>query len=119
MEIEHPAAAMGRPHGPREWHASPLRRAATLAPFALALALSLLARSYFGIAAAMPPDISGIPLGMVAGGIVLAWAALGALIVWTTGSRTAASLALVFITLPSMLAVIFTPAVILVLQKLP
>jgi hypothetical protein len=118
MATQNPVT-MERSGASRPWRASPGRRLASLAPFGLALAIAVLARTYFGVGMGEPPDILGLPLGLVLEGIVLAWAALGALIIWTTGSRAAASLAMVFITLPSMLAIIFTPAVILILQNLP
>ena len=119
MVIPGTPATTERSGANRPWRASAGRRIASLAPFGLALALALLARSYFGIGLGSPPDILGVPLGLAIDGLVLAWAALGALIVWTTGSRSAASLALALITLPSMLAIIFTPALILILQHLP
>ena len=102
----------------RPWRSPPLLRAVSLLPFALAIALALLARSYVSGPMA-PPESDGIPLNVVVAGLALAWAAFGTLIVWTTGSRIAASLALVFITLPSMLATILGPAIILILQNLP
>ena len=43
---------------------------------------------------------------------------LGALVIWTTGSRVAAALALAFLTLPSMFAMVLGPAALLVLQNL-
>jgi hypothetical protein len=102
---------------PHAWRASGPARLATLAPFFLAVALKLFAPVYFG-GPVNPPEILGIPLGVVVGALTLAWAGLGALIVWTTGSRLAAALALAFLTLPSMFAMILGPAIILILQNL-
>jgi len=59
-----------------------------------------------------------VPLGVIVGALALAWAALGALIVWTTHSRLAAALSLAFLTVPSMFALILGPAVILIVQNL-
>ncbi len=117
MAIRGQAAFVGS-EDVRPWRAPPVLRAVSLLPFGLAIALELLARSYFG-GPMMPPEVAGIPLKIVVTGLELAWAAFGALIVWTAGSRIAASLALVFITLTSMLAIILGPALILILQNLP
>lgn len=102
----------------RRWRSPPLLRAVSFLPFALAIGLALVARSYIG-RPMMTAESVGIPLNLVIGALTLAWAAFGALIVWTTSSRTAASLALVFITLPSIFAMILGPAIILILQNLP
>jgi hypothetical protein len=101
------------------WRAPALRRVAALAPFAVALAIPLLATNYFSRGVSKPPDIFGLPLGIVVEGLILGWAALGALLIWTTGSRVAATLAMAFITLPSLIALLLWPAIVLVLQNLP
>jgi hypothetical protein len=103
----------------RPWRAPALLRIGTLMPFALALAIPLLAGPGLGGPLFQPAEVAGIPLWVIGGGLVLAWAAFGALVVWTTGSRLAATLAYVFITLPSMFALILGPAIILILQNLP
>ena len=100
------------------WRAPAGARIASLAPFFLAVALQLLAPKYFPPMFAAPPAIMGLPLGAVVGALTLAWAAFGALIVWTTHSRLAAALALAFLTVPSMFALILGPAVVLILQNL-
>lgn len=100
------------------WRAPIAARLASLAPFVLALVVELFAPRFFGPLLEAPPDILGAPLGVIVGALVLAWAALGALVVWTTGSRLACVLALALMTLPSMFAIIFTPAMILILQNL-
>jgi hypothetical protein len=119
MTIEGMPAAMQPRNPPREWRAPALLRVATLMPFGLALAIQLLAGPTLSRPMFQQPAVAGIPLGLVVGGLVLAWAALGALVVWTTGSRAVATLAYVFITLPSMFAVVLGPAILLIIQKLP
>ena len=100
------------------WRSPVVLRVASLAPFALAVAFAMLARSYF-CCLFEPAGILGVPYTVVLEAVVLGWAALGALIVWTTGSRVAAALATAVLTLPSMFALILGPALILVLQNLP
>jgi len=67
---------------------------------------------------AKPPDILGIPLGLVGYGLVLAWAALGARVVWTTRSPAMAALAVGITTAPAIVLLIFVPAIILIMQNL-
>jgi len=102
----------------RPWRAPAAARLSSLAPFLLAVALQLFAPVYFRPMLARPPEILGIPLGVVVGALTLAWAAFGSLVVWTTHSRLAAALALGFLTIPSIFAMILGPAVILILQNL-
>ena len=101
------------------WRAPALLRIGSLMPFALAIAIPLLAGPGLGRPMSGAPDVAGIPFGVVLVGLVLGWAAFGALVVWTTESRLAATLAYVFLTLPSMFALILGPAIILILQNLP
>lgn len=67
---------------------------------------------------AAPPDVLDVPLGIVLTAIVMGWMLIGVAIVWTARSRLAESLALVFFTIPATVAVVFGPAVILILQNL-
>ena len=103
---------------PRPWGAPAAARLSSLAPFLLAVALQLFAPVYFRPMLVRPPEILGIPLGVVVGALILVWAAFGSLIVWTTHSRLAAALALGFLTIPSIFSMILGPAVILILQNL-
>jgi hypothetical protein len=101
-----------------QWRADRVWRLLVLAPFAEALVLSLLATSYFPALASKPPDMVGIPFGLVLDAILLAWAALGARVVWTTRSPIMASLAVITTTIPAMAVLPFTPAIILIMQNL-
>jgi hypothetical protein len=96
-----------------------LMRLASLLPFALAAALHVLAASYFGRGLGRPPEVAGIPLGIVIDALALAWAALAVLVAWRSQSRIAVALVVAFVTLPSMLVILFGPAAILILQNLP
>ena len=118
MAIHGGPAAIHAPNQ-RSWRAPALLRIATLMPFALALAIPVLAGRSLGGPMYGPPEVMGVPLNVVIAAVVLGWSAFGALVVWTTGSRVAATLAYVFITLPSMFALVLGPALILVLQNLP
>ena len=96
-----------------------LMRLASLLPFALVAALHVLAGSYFGRGLGRPPEVAGVPLGIVIDALALAWAALAALVAWRSRSRVAVALVVAFVTIPAMLVVVFAPAAILILQNLP
>ena len=107
-----PAAAAKR------WRAPVPARIASLVPFAVAIVLQLVAPRLSGALLMPPPDLLGVPFPVVVEALTLGWAVLGALVVWTTGSRLAVMLALGFLTIPSMFVLILGPAVILILQNL-
>lgn len=96
------------------WRADGVWRLLALTPFAL----SLLTPVYFPAMFAKPPEILGIPVGLVLDVIALGWAGLGAIVVWTTTSRVMASIALVTTTAPTIVVLVFSPAIVLILQNL-
>jgi hypothetical protein len=118
MAFEPAGREQGYAPAPATWRAPAAARIASLAPFFLAVVLQLFAPRYFQPMFTDPTAIMGLPLGAIVGALTLAWAALGALIVWTTHSRLAAALSLAFLSVPSMLALILGPAVILIVQNL-
>ena len=118
MAFESVSTGQGPAPATVPWRAPVGARIASLTPFFLALALQLFAPTYFPPMFSKPPDVMGVPLGAIVGALALAWAAFGALVVWTTHSRLAAGLALAFLTVPSMFAAILGPAVILIMQNL-
>ena len=100
------------------WRADRTWRTLSLIPFGEALLLAVFARSYFPPLLSKPPDIVGIPLGIVLEAIILAWAALGARVIWTTRSQAMATLALVTTTGPAVPLLLLAPALILIMQNL-
>jgi hypothetical protein len=105
-----------RAAAPRVWRAPVPAKVASLVPFFLAAFLQL-PSPRFSSPMFSGPEIVGLPVAAVVGALILAWAGLGALIVWTTGSRAASALALAFLTLPSMFGLVFAPAMLLILQS--
>ena len=65
-----------------------------------------------------PPDFNGVPLGLIVEGAALLWMLAGLVVIWAAASRLTESLALLAFTIPATVVVVFTPAVILVLQNL-
>jgi len=100
------------------WRADTIWRTLSLIPFGEALLLAVFARSYLPPLFSKPPDIIGIPFGFVLEVIILAWAALGARVIWTTKSQAMATLALVTTTGPAVPLLLLTPALILIMQNL-
>ena len=100
------------------WRADSVWRTLSLIPFAEALLLAVFPQNYFGPLFAKPPDILGIPLGLVLEVLVLAWAALGARVIWTTKSQGMATIALLATTAPAVPVLLLLPAIILIMQNL-
>jgi len=107
--------------GQVRWRADSAWRVISLTPFGLALVLvivALFAGSSPGSPMGKPPDILGIPLGIALDAIVLAWAALGARVIWTTRSLPMATIALLLTTAPAIILLILGPAIIVILPNL-
>jgi hypothetical protein len=100
------------------WRADTAWRTLSLIPFGEALLLAVFARSYLPPLFSKPPDILGVPFGFVLELLILAWAALGARVIWTTRSQAMATLALVTTTGPAVPLLLFTPAIIQILMNL-
>ena len=100
------------------WRADTAWRTLSLIPFGEALLLAVFARSYLPPLFSKPPDMLGIPFGFVLVVIILAWAALGARVIWTTKSPAMATLALLTTTGPAVPLLLVTPAIILIMQNL-
>lgn len=104
---------------PGPWRAPAPARVASLLPFLVAIAIPVLnGQRLSSPMFTEPPVFAGLPPGIVVGALVIAWAAFGALVIWTTHSRLATTLALAFLTLPSMFAMILGPAIVLILENL-
>jgi hypothetical protein len=104
--------------GAPRWRADSAWRTLSLIPFGEALLLAVFAQNYFGPLFAKPPDIVGIPFGLVLEVLILAWAALGARVIWTTKSMAMATIALLTTTAPAVPALLLLPASILIIQNL-
>jgi len=81
----------------------------SLLPFAILVVLYVLWPAYGGAAFQSPPDIIGIPIGMVVLSIALAWAALGVYLVSEATSYPTAVLVLLVCTAPSAFGVVTAP----------
>jgi hypothetical protein len=78
----------------------------------------IFANSYLPGILGKPPDIVGLPLGLVIDVLALLWAALGAYLIWTTRSLTVASIALLAATGPAVVVLIFAPAAMRIMVNL-
>ena len=113
------AGPPARPATTGPWRAPAAARLASLLPFLLQGAIQLLDGPRLSSPMFVERTaLAGLPLGTIIGTLVLAWAAFGAVVVWTTHSRLATTFALAFVTLPSMFAMILWPAIVLILQNL-
>ncbi len=100
------------------WRADTAWRTLSLIPFGEALLLAVFAGSYLPPLFAKPPDVLGIPFGFVLEVIILAWAALGARVIWITKSQAMATLALLTTTAPAVPLVLLAPAIIRIMENL-
>jgi hypothetical protein len=103
--------------GTGRWHAGRDAQIAVVIPFAVTAVLYVVP-GYFDRLFMSPPDIIGIPFGFVLQMVTLAWAALGAAVVWQTPFRFMAALALTVCTGPAVIVAVLTPMLIGVMQNL-
>ena len=91
----------------------------TLAPFALAIYVDLIQRPLSGMGLfAKPPELFGLPGGLVLQWLLIGWAGIGAWVVWTTHSRLKSAVALVLCTTVSLFGIVLLPALVLIWQNL-
>ena len=93
-------------------------RLASLTPLWVQIVASLLFQTYFKPMVTGPPEILGIPLGVVIAAIAMVWMLIGTVLVWDQRSPFVAVLALMVFTIPSTLVIVMTPAVVLILLNL-
>jgi hypothetical protein len=93
-------------------------RIAALTPLWLFLIAQLLPGGFSRPLFSKPPEMIGLPFGVILGALATGWMLLGLVLVWNSRSRLTDLLALVVFTVPATLFVIFGPAVILIMQNL-
>lgn len=111
------ASRTGTDGEPGRWRAGRQAEIAVAMPFAVAAALYIVP-GYFDPLYVSPPDMLGIPFGFVLQVMTLAWAALGAAVVWQTRFRSMAVLALIACTIPAVVGVVFGPRLIEIMRNL-
>jgi hypothetical protein len=84
-------------------------------PFALILLVPIIAPGYFEPVFANPPEIVGLPAGVIVLFLAASWASIAFLAVRETRSGIGIALALLAFTVPSTMVIILVPAVILAL----
>jgi hypothetical protein len=82
------------------------------------LVLTAVASNDFVVVFSRPPDVAGLPLGVVLETIAVLWTLGGLAIVWRARSPIAESLALILFTIPATVVVGVTPAAIEIMQSL-
>lgn len=96
---------------------APTRRGYALAslPFVVMLMFPVIAPGFFEPAFANPPEILGLPMGVVLLFLVATWASIAFLAIRIARSGIGIAFALLIFTVPSMIAMLFIPPVILVI----
>jgi hypothetical protein len=82
------------------------------------LVLTAVASNDFVVVLSRPPEVAGLPLGVVLETIAVLWTLGGLAIVWRARSPIAESLALLLFTIPATVVVGITPAAIEIMQSL-
>jgi hypothetical protein len=87
-------------------------------PLILMAVLLLLARGFLDPLFDNPPGIAGLPAGLVGLFVVAVWASIGLAVAWFTRSVAGVLIGFVLFALPALTAILFLPAVILIIQNL-
>jgi len=93
-------------------------RITAFTPFWVLIVATVASPTYFGPMFAKPPDWLGIPLGVVMDAIAMVWMLIGVALIWDARSRLVEALVLFWFTIPATLVVVFSPALILIMQNL-
>jgi len=88
-----------------------------LAPLWL-LVVTATASEAFSVVVSVPPDVAGMPLGMVLEASAIVWMVAGVAVVWRAPSPLVESVALLVFTIPATVVAVLTPALIEVLRTL-
>ena len=98
----------------------PLRLGYAIAslPFVLIVVALLVAPGFMEPIFSNPPDILGLPAGIVVLFVAAVWASLAFVVIRAVRSRLGVALAVLVFTIPSIIAIIYLPATILIVQNL-
>jgi hypothetical protein len=80
--------------------------------------LVLVPGGYYDPVFAKPPDILGVPLGLVVAGIAMLWMLIGLAMVWRARTRSVEFIALVVFAIPATIVIVLAPPLILIMQNL-
>ena len=87
-------------------------------PFVLTLIALILAPGFMEPIFANPPEILGLPAGVIALFFVAIWAALAFVVIRAYPSPGVIAFSLLVFTVPAIVAIVFLPATILIIQNL-
>ena len=93
-------------------------RLVAFTPLWVLLIVAFTSRTYFQPLFASPPSIVGIPLGAVIDAVAMLWMLIGVVLIWDARSPAVQTLVLVLFTIPATVAVVFSPAVVLIILNM-
>ena len=98
----------------------PMRLGYALAslPFVLIIAVPLIASGFFEPIFANPPEILGLPAGIIGLFLAATWASIAFVVIRGTRSWFGIALALLVFTFPSIIAIILLPATVLIVLNM-
>ena len=93
-------------------------RLTAFTPLWVLIITTIASPTYFEPMFAKPPDILGIPLGVVVDAMAMLWTLIGVVLIWDTVSKLVQGLVLFLFTMPATLVVVLAPAAVLIMQNL-
>lgn len=93
-------------------------RATAFTPLIVGTILFVAPIHYFDPMFVRPPDLLGIPAGVLLLVLAAGWMLIGVGIVWNTGSKLTQMLALTLFTIPATILVVMGPALMRIWQNL-
>jgi hypothetical protein len=93
-------------------------RITAFTPLWVLIVASVASRTFSEPMFSRPPDWLGIPLGVVMDAIAMVWMLIGAVLIWDARLRLVEALVLFWFTIPATLVVVFSAALILIMQNL-
>lgn len=115
-EVEELGFSMFAP--PRRWRSGRGANVAAIMPLAVSIVM-LLVPGYFERLVSIPPDMIGIPFGLVLFTSAILWSLLGAAVIGQTRYRVMAALALTTTTIPAVAFLPLIPTLIRILMESP
>ena len=93
-------------------------RIAAFTPLWVLIVASMASPTFAKPMFAGPLEWLGIPLGLVMDAMALLWMLIGVVLIWDTRSRLVEGLVLFWFTIPATILIVFSPALILIMQNL-
>lgn len=106
------SSALGRP-----WRSGPFSMFFAFTPLWIRIYAHFAWTTFSSPMFAPPAGPFGIPLATLVEGLVMLWMLIGVYVLWSTRSRVVAAAVYLVFTIPATIALVFGPAIVLILQN--